>query len=222
MQGMVRQYRRYAAKLNGEEGRLILKLPTRWWFRHDPKDVGVKEGWHKFDAIPDYAPDDTAEEAVQYPPASDWSLQSTERSWQTCDEDYEGYNWYRTQLRLPKALAGTTLRMFVTGIFGHMDFFVNGQRVTWQVKPNPKGEDAGKAKVEVNHLDLGTAWSWNYNEGFEVDIDKYLRFGEVNTFAFRTRDMWRWGGIFKRVLLITPLVDLPLRAEPPKRCECSR
>ena len=222
MQGMVRQYRRYAAKLNGEEGRLILKLPTRWWFRHDPKDVGVKEGWHKFDAIPDYAPDDTAEEAVQYPPASDWSLQSTERSWQTCDEDYEGYNWYRTQLRLPKALAGTTLRMFVTGIFGHMDFFVNGQRVTWHVKPNPKGENASKEKIEVNHLDLGTAWSWNYNEGFEADIDKYLRFGEVNTFAFRTRDMWRWGGIFKRVLLIAPLTDLPLRAEPPKRCECSR
>ena len=222
MQGMVRQYRRYAAKLNGEEGRLILKLPTRWWFRHDPRDVGVQEGWHKFDAVPDYAPDDTAEEAVQYPPASGWQLQSTEKSWQTCDEDYEGYNWYRTQLRLPKGIAGTKLRMFVTGIFGHMDFFVNGQRVTWQMKPNPKGENAAAEKVEVNHLDLGTAWSWNYNEGFEVDIDKYLHFGEVNTFAFRTRDMWRWGGIFKRVLLISPLTDLPLRGEPPKRCECSR
>ena len=222
MQGMVRQYRRYAAKLNGEEGRLLLKLPTRWWFRHDPRDVGVKEGWHKFEAVPSYAPESGEEVAVQYPPAADWQLQSTEKSWQTCDDDYEGYNWYRTQLPLPKALAGTKVRMFVTGIFGHMDFFVNGQRVTWQMKPNPKAENAAAGEVEVNHLDLGTAWSWNYNEGFEVDIDKYLRFGEVNTFTFRTRDMWRWGGIFKRVLLISPLTDLPLRGEPPKRCECSR
>jgi len=222
MQGMVRQYRGYAAKLNGEEGRLLLKLPTRWWFKHDPGDVGMKEGWHKLGPAAEHKPKEGEDETAVYPPTPGWRLQSPEKSWQTCDEDYEGYNWYRAQLRMPKALAGTKVRMFVTGIFGHMDFFVNGQRVRWFVRPNPKGEDAGKEKVEVNHLDLGTAWSWNYNESFEVDIGKYLRFGEVNTFAFRTRDMWRWGGIFKRVLLIAPLAELPLRSEPPKRCECSR
>ena len=222
MQGRARQYRQYAAKLNGEQGRLLLKLPTLWWFKHDPQDVGVKEGWYKLEPVSEYDPEKGADATVGYPPIPGWRLQSPEKSWQTSDEDYEGYNWYRTQLRLPKALAGTKVSMLVTGIFGHMDFFVNGQRVSWFEKPNPRGENAAQEKVEAHHLDLGSAWSWNYNEGFEVDITKYLRLDATNTFAFRTRDMWRWGGIFKRVLLFTPLVEPSLRTQPPKQCDCSR
>ncbi|NQU10040.1 DUF4838 domain-containing protein, partial [bacterium] len=42
MQSMVRQYRQYAARLNGAEGRLVLTLPDQWWFKYDPQDVGVK------------------------------------------------------------------------------------------------------------------------------------------------------------------------------------
>jgi hypothetical protein len=149
-----------------------------------------------------------------------WRIQSTEKSWQTKEGDYKGYNWYRTQTFLPKAIEGTKARMFVTGIFGHMDFFINGQRVTWPSQV--KGTDGKIKEEEVNHLDLGTAWSWNYNESFDVPVGKYLKPGELNTFTFRTRDKWKWGGIFKRVQLYTPLVNVPLPSHRSVKCDCSR
>lgn len=231
MQTLVPQYRRYAARLNGVEGRRIAGLPTRWWFRHDPTDVGVKEGWHKFDPVPVYVPGEGLEVPVTYPTMPGWRMQSTEKSWQTKEADYDGYNWYRTQVFLPQSgsnlgaprrdsVDGEKSRMFVTGIFGHMDFFVNGQRVTWLSQR--KGKDGNVTQEEVNHLDLGTAWSWNYNESFDVEIGKYLKPGEMNTFAFRTRDKWKWGGIFKRAQLYTPLVEVPPPGGRPDNCDCSR
>jgi hypothetical protein len=231
MQTLVPQFRRQAAKLNGLEGKRITGLPTRWWFRHDPNDVGVKEGWHKFDAVAAYKPGKGQEVSISYPTMPGWQMQSTEKSWQTKYSDYEGYNWYRTQVFLPNSESGlgaprrekgdgTKVRMFVTGIFGHMDFFINGQRVSWASRV--KGKDGKVILEEVNHLDLGTAWSWNYNESFDVAIEKYLKPGELNTFAFRTRDKWKWGGVFKRAQLYTPLVDVPLPSGRPIKCDCSR
>lgn len=204
MQTMVEQYRRLADKLNGKAGRAISTLPSQWWFRHDPNDVGVKEGWQNFKPTPEYQPDMDGKVSVEYPTMPGWRLQSTEESWQTGEADYQGYNWYRTQLHIPERLKGEKVSLLVTGIFGHMDFFVNGQRVTWLSEVTRDGK---KVKGEVDHLDLGSAWSWNYNETFEVPIEKYLRFGETNTFAFRTRDMWKWGGIFKCAQLYTPLKE---------------
>ena len=219
MQTLVPQYRRYAAKLNGDEGRLTASLPSRWWFRYDPTDVGVKEGWQTFDPVPTYVPGEGLAVDLEYPTMPGWKLQSTEKSWQLSEQEYEGYNWYRTQFLLPGKLDGSGVRMFVTGIFGHMDFFVNGQRVTWMEEAKEGDETR---QVEVNHLDLGAAWSWNYNESFDADVGKYVRFGEVNTIAVRTRDMRKWGGIFKRVQLYAPLVDPPLRTHLAKACECGR
>jgi|GEM_PF-3615656 len=220
MQSMVKRYGRFAEKLNGKAGRRLVSLPTRWWFKHDPEDVGVKKGWHNFEPVADYDPGKGLEVSVKYPTVPGWRLQSTEKSWQAREEDYEGYNWYRTQLRLPKELDGDKLNMFVTGIFGHMDFFINGQRVSWLVNLKPRGAEA--TQEEVNHLDLGSAWSWNYNEAFDVAIEKYLKFGEFNTFSFRSKDKWRWGGIFKRVQLYTPLVDSTPPTHPSPKCDCSR
>jgi hypothetical protein len=231
MQSLVPQYRRYAAKLNGVEGKRIAGLPTRWWFRHDPADVGLKDSWYRFDPVPVYKPGKGQEVSITYPTMPRWHVQSTEKSWQTREADYEGYNWYRTQIFLPKVESGlgapraekgdsTKVRLFVTGIFGHMDFFINGQRVTWSSQM--KGKDAKVKVEEVNHLDLGTAWSWNYNESFDVAVEKYLKPGQLNTFAFRTRDKWKWGGIFKRAQLYTPLIDVPMPTHRLTKCDCSR
>ena len=121
---------------------------------------------------------------------------------------------------IPKNLAGSKIRLFVTGIFGHMDFFVNGKRMTWTAEIQAK--DGKAIREKVNHLDLGGAWSWNYNESVDLSVAEYLKFGEVNTFAFRTRDRYHWGGIFKRAQLYIALVDPPLPIQPAKRCDCSR
>ncbi len=219
MQEQVRQFRRLAARLNGKGGQAIAALPTRWWFKHDPNNAGVKDGWHQFKPIPEYDPGEDLHVSAQYPTMPGWRLQSTEESWQTKEEDYVGYNWYRTQLEIPKELDGEKASLLVTGIFGHMDFFVNGQRVSW---PSIVTRDGKPVQEQVNHLDLGSAWSWNYNESFEVRIEKYLRFGEINTFTFRTRDKWNWGGIFKRAQLITPRTDPKLPTHRATVCDCSR
>jgi hypothetical protein len=150
MQTLVPQYEKLAARLNGEEGHKILALPTRWWFKHDPDDVGVSEKWQQFEPVADYEPPVGIEVDVEYPAMPGWRLQSTETSWQTSDEDYRGYNWYRTQVRLPEAIDGKKVRMLVTGIFGHMDFFINGERVSWMAKVRRSDDE-----VKVHHLDLG-------------------------------------------------------------------
>lgn len=219
MPQQVRNFRRLAARLNGEQGRAISALPTRWWFKHDPNDIGVKEGWQQFKPIPQYEPSEDLQVSARYPTMPGWQLQSTETSWQTKEEDYVGYNWYRTQLAIPGTLESEKVSLLVTGIFGHMDFFVNGHRVTW---PSMVKKDGKPVTETVRHLDLGSAWSWNYNETFEVRVEKYLRFGETNTFAFRTRDKWNWGGIFKRAQLIIPLIDPPLPTHQATACDCSR
>lgn len=218
MQTMVPQYRRYAAKLNGEAGRRIVALPTEWWFRHDPDDIGVREGWAVFEPVPEYHPGDSIHVDVTYPSMPGWVQQSTEESWQASAEDYEGYNWYRTQVPLPAGLDTGKVRLFVTGIFGHMDFFINGKRVSWEAQV--RGQDG--VTETVNHLDLGGAWSWNYNESCDIPVGSYVRPGEINTIAFRTRDKRHWGGIFKRAQLYTALADVPLPTQPAEHCDCSR
>jgi hypothetical protein len=218
MQTMVPQYEALAARLNGETGRLFLALPTHWWFRYDPDDLGVKEQWGRFDPLPDYVPPAGVEVKAAYPPLADWRVQATETSWQTLSNDYRGYNWYRTQVRIPQAVEGRPVRMLVTGIFGHMDFFINGEPVSWVARVSTKDTTN---EVTVRHLDLGAAWSWNYNETLDIPVERYLRPGMTNTFAVRTRDKWHWGGIFKRVQFYEPVAEPPLPGQPAVRCDCS-
>lgn len=218
MQTMVPQYEALAARLNGERGRALLALPAHWWFRHDPEDAGMKDQWGRFDPLPDYTPPADVAVSAAYPPMPGWRLQSTETSWQTSSNDYRGYNWYRTQAAIPAAIAGRKVRMLVNGVFGHMDVFINGERVSWTALATAK---TATNEVSVQHLDLGEAWSWNYNETFDVPVDRYLRPATTNTFAVRTRDKWHWGGIFKRIQFYEPIVEPPLPAQPAARCDCS-
>ncbi len=61
----------------------------------------------------------------------------------------------------------------------------------------------------------------DYNETFDLPVTAYLNPGAVNTFAVRTRDKYKWGGIFKRIQLYEPFVELPPPVQPAARCDCS-
>lgn len=65
-----------------EVGR-VQTLPERWWFRIDPDEVGVKQGWQ------------------QTTDFSNWRTISTHRHWTFQDEPHRGVAWYGTVFDLP-------------------------------------------------------------------------------------------------------------------------
>lgn len=223
------EYEKLAARQNGADGTLLTALPLHWYFKHDPRAAGVAERWQAFPPEPAYVQDPAGKVAGAGLPMPGWELRRTSEPWQQAPADYEGFNWYRTQAMIPESARGKPVRLAVTGIFGHMDFFVNGRRVSWTGHYIDK--DGRDAVGLIQHLDLGTAWSWNYNEEFDVDVSAFLEPGAVNTFAIRSIDVNQRGGIFKAAFLYVParevaavysapqlagLDDLPNRP----RCAC--
>lgn len=205
MYAMLGVYRRLASLQNGSRGTLLTMLPLHWVFKHDPDGVGLDEQWFDFTPIPPFAENAGAENVSFENTMPGWQLMRPSRSWQFDETDYEGYNWFRNQVFIPENVRDETVRMAVNGIFGHMLFFVNGQRVIW--KALVRDEDGKERETDVDHLDLGTAWSHNYNRHFDVDISELIEPGAINTFSFRSKDMWKWGGIFKNVFLYRPIVE---------------
>ncbi len=205
MYAMLGVYHRLASLQNGSLGTLVTMLPLHWYFKHDPDGVGLDEQWFEFTHIPPFEEDAGGDEESGGPAMPGWQIMCPSRSWQFDETDYEGYNWFRNQVFIPENVRDETVRMAVNGIFGHMVFFVNGKRVTW--KARVRDEDGTEREKEVDHLDLGTAWSHNYNRQFDVDISALIEPGAINTFAFRSKDMWKWGGIFKNVFLYRPIVE---------------
>jgi len=211
-----KDYNNLAARQNGADGLLLTMLPLNWYLKHDPQAVGVEEKWYDFPPVPAYVDDPAGKVNGADPGMPGWRRWRTGEPWQQSKADYDGFNWYRAQAPIAESARGKAVRMVVTGIFGHMDFFINGKRVTW---PGHYLAANGQDAVgRIQHLDLGTAWSWNYNEEFDVDVSDWLEPGKVNTFAFRTRDMENRGGIFKAAFLYIPTRQQDVTYYTPQWC----
>ncbi|MHB9106148.1 MAG: DUF4838 domain-containing protein [Armatimonadota bacterium] len=202
MQSMEKTYQQLADRQNGVAGTMLTALPLHWYFKHDPESVGVEQKWFDFAPVPEYENREDGKVDGAAPAMPDWQLMRTSIPWQTKEADYRGFNWYRTQAVIPESARGKSVRMVVAGIFGHMDFFINGKRLTWKGRYLDK--NGAEAEGQIQHLDLNTPWSWNYNREFDVDVTNLLEPGKVNTFAFRSKDMLSRGGIFKSVFLYVP------------------
>jgi len=100
----------------GREGQ-VLALPVEWWFKLDPDDVGLKEGWP---------------EAVTFP---GWSRIRTDNFWTKQGYDYHGIAWYATRFDLPASAAESSLSLYFGAVDGTCDVFIDGAKIGEQKKP---------------------------------------------------------------------------------------
>ena len=93
---------------------ILTKPFTEWFFRTDPLEQGLKEGWYKKEIN-----------------ESEWMMVRVPGFWAEAERvgDYQGYAWYRTRFELPEELAGRS----VSFLFGSVDeqawVYVNGHLV---------------------------------------------------------------------------------------------
>jgi len=117
--------------LSGEKGAAfveVARLPLRWLFREDPKNVGQKEQWHRVDL------DDR-----------EWDRILITRAWER--QGYlglDGYGWYRLRVHVPNEIK-TALQGRPAAIrFGAVDeeawVYVNG-RLAGRHTEGPNGWD---------------------------------------------------------------------------------
>ncbi|MCQ4190042.1 HAD family hydrolase, partial [Methylocystis suflitae] len=134
--GEVEQYRELNSFVNGEKGRLLVKLPLEWSFHRDPDGTGMTKGlldhpvdlgfWrahggeYDLDRRKDY-------------PVDQWEIIRTDlyiqaQGIRTPDrESAIGDIWYRTEVVLPPGDAESNPHIRFPGLFNECELFVNGK-----------------------------------------------------------------------------------------------
>lgn len=151
----------------------IAQLPPQWTFRLDPDDVGTSRRWFAVDL------DESA-----------WGKIAVPAWWEKAGyPDYDGVAWYRVTFEAPAksppppgedGAAGAVLLAF-GAVDGDAIVYLNGIRI---------GAHDGDDET-------------NWNEPFELDIGRHLRYGGPNQLTLRVRDTAMLGGIFKPVRIVT-------------------
>jgi len=98
-------------------------LRGEWRFRTDPKQIGLKEGWHTGDAA--------AWRTLHVP--GDWETQGVTGEYQGMPEPrwkpYNGVAWYRRDVALPAELKGKNLKLYIGAVDDLDEVYVNGTLV---------------------------------------------------------------------------------------------
>ena len=88
-------------------------MPTKWWFRKDAGNVGLRERWF----APDFSTDG-------------WQKLKIGATWESqLGEPYDGYAWYRCKLAIPTPAKGKQMRIFFGGVDGEGWVYLNGKFV---------------------------------------------------------------------------------------------
>jgi len=82
------------------------------WFAADPKNDGVKRGWHKADF------DD-----------SSWQTLVTGKSWRKQGVEHDGWGWFRREIVVPKEYAGVPLVLKLGKNESDDDVWFNGEHI---------------------------------------------------------------------------------------------
>ncbi|WP_446011537.1 DUF4838 domain-containing protein [Candidatus Electrothrix sp.] len=185
--GEVRQYRELEQWVNGDKGKLVLKLPLEWAFRRDPKNIGVKKnfatepvdltfwqanrGTYTLDLLKDY-------------PATEWEMLRTDLYMQAQGvrnpdrQSYTGYAWYRIEVDIPAEQVDKKLHLRFPGLFNECWLYVNGE--------------------EVAHREQNPLW-WNNDYRFEWDVDLTGKIKQgKNILALRLNSRHHFAGMFRR------------------------
>ncbi len=150
------------------------KLPNRWFFRIDPKDIGLKQKWQsspwgQIDASWDTLYVNTFWEKAKCHPALHKELKK-----------YDGIGWYAMRIKIAKKLKGKKIYL----VFGAVDescwVFIDGK---------PVGEHLFKKPAD-------------WKTPFSIRIDQNLDFEQKShTVVVRVRDVGGAGGIWQPVYL---------------------
>lgn len=99
-----------------ERAKRVVVFPEEWYWRHDPEDRGLAEGWHRERAL------------AQWPRRlridAHWTLQG----------EPDGIGWYGTCFALPDT-AGAPLAIVFGAVDGTCDVFIDGIHVGEQKQP---------------------------------------------------------------------------------------
>jgi hypothetical protein len=135
-----------------------------WRFRPDPERRGETDRWFTEDH------DDAA-----------WSALAAGATWEAQGfPDYDGVGWYRTEVAIPAAWAGSRVELRAFGIDDEYDLWVNGEHVAHYGEPPDR-----------------SVWGWQTR----AELGAKLRPGATNTIAIRVVDWGGGGGIWRRIEL---------------------
>ncbi|MFZ4775544.1 MAG: DUF4838 domain-containing protein [Terrimicrobiaceae bacterium] len=192
--GEVQQYRDLQQRLAGVSGTLIKKLPLKWAFRRDPKDLGLKEGWGL--KAPDLAfwnengTGFTSDTRKDYP-VTEWEILRTDLYLQAQGvrhpdrQSYAGHGWYAVEMEMKPEEVRGAVRMMFPGLFNECWLYVNGKEAAHREKYAP-------------------LW-WNNDYKFEWDVDLSGRLQPgTNLITLRIYNPHHYGGMFRRPFLYQP------------------
>jgi Domain of unknown function (DUF4838)/Glycosyl hydrolases family 2, sugar binding domain len=99
----------------------IAKLPTKWFFKIDPKNAGLKEkwqdsSWKKVTYSWDYIHTNTFWERAKCPPELHKEL-----------KNYNGIGWYARRFSVPANLKGKKLYLIFGAVDESCEIFINGK-----------------------------------------------------------------------------------------------
>jgi alpha-glucosidase (family GH31 glycosyl hydrolase) len=134
-------------------------LSERWRFRTDPANVGVKEKWYSEDFV------DTTWNLLQA--GIDWEEQGY--------PGYDGFAWYRKNIKYPDVPEGTPIKLIFGGVDDEYDLFVNG--------------------TFVGHH--GSSGSSIWSSLTSTDVTSILKRDSENLIVLRVNDWGGGGGISK-------------------------
>jgi len=151
-----------------------------WQFKLDPKDVGVKEQWHK----------------LTYEQTNDWLRFRTDKFWEhqsaedtTREADatidtakYDGIGWYAQAVRVPQEFKGRKIYLRFGAVDESCWVYLNG-------------------KLAGEHL---FQKSDDWKTPFEIRIDPLIEWDkQAQTVIVRVEDKSGMGGVWKRVWLVS-------------------
>jgi hypothetical protein len=194
--GEVQQYKELQPFMNGEQGRLIARLPVEWAFHRDPRRVGLQSSyllgaidlafWRSREGEYDLA------SRKDYP-LDQWEIARVDSYIQaqgvraTDGQSYTGDLWYRTVVELSDAAITSNPRIRFPGLFNACELYVNGRET---------------ARRSQNAL----WWLEDFRFEWDVALGDRVRAG-ANELALVCHDEHHFGGVFRRPFIYAPIVD---------------
>ena len=152
------------------KGKVIQMLPEKWTFAFDSENLGGTQGWQAEKELPGQRTIDIGQP---------WDYQG-------CHEPRTANGWYRTEVKVPKGMAGKAVKLYFTRLYG--------MKVTVWLD--------GKL---VEHRDLPRYFWYNYHHEQEFDLTEAIEPGKRQVLTVRVFKEFDWGGPYGGAFVYSPV-----------------